>query len=212
MDKKHILCFGDSNTWGYASPEGERFADSVRWPRQLARLLGEDWLLAESGLNGRTTVFDDPLGEGMSGLAHLLPIMSAHAPLSLMVVMLGTNDCKQRFAATPQNIALGLARLIRKAQQAECWADESRVLVVAPMVMDQRLYHTEARDGMGEGAVEKSQQLPRLFRQVAEDLGCGFLDSNGLVTANPRDWMHLDAASQAPLARAVYDAVRGMMP
>ncbi len=212
MKKKHILCFGDSNTWGYRAEDCTRFSDDVRWPRRLARMLGEEWLLAEAGLNGRTTVFDDPLKEGLSGLAHLLPIMGAHAPLEVMVVMLGTNDCKQRFAATADNIALGLRRLLVKARAAEAWAGEPRILVVAPMVIDRSIYQTAAADGMGADAAEKSERLPQLFEAVAKELGCEYLDSNLYVSASPVDWMHLDEKSQQPLAQAVYDAVRAMVP
>ena len=64
--KKHIVCFGDSNTHGYcADPAdcggGIRFDESQRWPRLLQSLLGEDYLVVEEGLSGRTTCFDDPL-------------------------------------------------------------------------------------------------------------------------------------------------------
>ena len=63
-NKKHILCFGDSNTWGYCAQTNERYADNERWTQVLQKLLGSDWMLIEEGLCGRTTVFEDPLNEG----------------------------------------------------------------------------------------------------------------------------------------------------
>jgi lysophospholipase L1-like esterase len=31
-----ILCYGDSNTWGYEPATGNRFPEDVRWPGVLA--------------------------------------------------------------------------------------------------------------------------------------------------------------------------------
>ena len=114
MNRKHILCFGDSNTWGYDAATGGRFDDDTRWTMQLSKRLGEKYYVIEEGLSGRTACFEDPLNEGFSGLSVLVPILQSHAPLDLLVIMLGTNDCKQRFAATPVNIKEALTRLARR--------------------------------------------------------------------------------------------------
>lgn len=71
--KKRILCYGDSNTWGYDAFTDGRFPDEVRWTGQLASFLGQEYTVIEEGLCGRTTVFEDPLNEGMSGLSYLYP-------------------------------------------------------------------------------------------------------------------------------------------
>ena len=59
--KKHIVCLGDSNTHGYcADPAdcadgGIRFNENERWTRRLQTLLGDEYLVTEEGLSGRTT-------------------------------------------------------------------------------------------------------------------------------------------------------------
>ena len=96
--KKHIVCLGDSNTHGYcADPAdcadgGARFNEQERWPRVLEKLLGEEYLVLEEGLSGRTTVFEDWLHEGMSALSVVCPILMSHEPVDLLIIMLGTND------------------------------------------------------------------------------------------------------------------------
>ena len=176
MNKKHIVCYGDSNTWGYCAATGGRYEDDARWTRLLQEQLGEGYLVAEEGVCGRTTVFEDPLNEGLCGFAHLATALNTHSPLDLLVVMLGTNDCKQRYSATAQNIADGLARLVTRAKQLPVWADEPRVLIVAPIMIDPRV-HQVPRVGqeMGEGCVEKSRLLPALMEQTARDTGCEFI-------------------------------------
>ena len=102
--EKRILCFGDSNTWGYDAYSGGRFARDVRWTGVLQNTLAKDYHIIEEGLCGRTTVFDDPLNEGLNGFRYLLPCLQSHLPIDMLIIMLGTNDCKERFAATAKNI------------------------------------------------------------------------------------------------------------
>ena len=92
MNQKNILCFGDSNTHGYNSKTGGRFTVEERWTKLLQRKLGDDYYVIEEGLSGRTTSFDDPVFEGLSGLNAIYPCMMTHEPLDLVIIMLGTND------------------------------------------------------------------------------------------------------------------------
>ncbi len=212
MKKKHILCYGDSNTWGYNAATGGRYDDDVRWTQRLGVMLGEDYLIGEAGLNGRTTVFEDPLNEGLNGLTHLLPAMSAHCPLDLLVIMLGTNDTKERFAATGRNITDGLRRLVNKAKGLELWNGQPRILVVAPIIIDERLYDVDTvAPGMGAGCVEKSRELPGLFEALAAELGCEYMDANPHVTPAFGDFMHFDLASNERFAKALTAKVKEIL-
>lgn len=97
--KKHIVCFGDSNTHGYCAMNDGRFDENERWTCLLQKELGEDYLILEEGLSGRTTCFNDPLFEGLSGLDYIYPCLMSHEPVDLLIIMLGTNDTKERFGA-----------------------------------------------------------------------------------------------------------------
>ena len=114
--KKRVLCFGDSNTWGYNGEDGSRFEEDVRWTGILQQLLGDEYTVIEEGHNGRTTVWDDPIENRLAGLTYLWPCMESQSPFDLIIIMLGTNDTKTYFSRTPQNIADGAARLVRTAQ------------------------------------------------------------------------------------------------
>ena len=146
--KKHIVCLGDSNTHGYCADPADcadgalqRFNEEERWTCLLQKKLGEDYLVAEEGLSGRTTVFDDPLYEHLSALDYLYPCLKSHEPVSLLIVMLGTNDTKQRLGANAYAIGLGLRRLVRKAQTVDCWGPGGtpNILVIAPLPIDPRV-------------------------------------------------------------------------
>ena len=107
-----ILCFGDSNTWGYNPATRERFPRDVRWTGVLQAALGKDFHVIEEGLNGRTTVWEDPVEGDKVGKRHLAPCLESQAPLDLVVLMLGTNDTKQRYSAPPTDIARGIGVLL----------------------------------------------------------------------------------------------------
>ncbi|MEK4239293.1 GDSL-type esterase/lipase family protein [Paenibacillus sp. FSL H7-0714] len=114
--KRTIVCFGDSNTWGYDAETDQRFNDEIRWTGLLHAELGDAYRVIEEGLPGRTSVSDDPLFEGLAGISYLYPCLMSHAPLDLVVIMLGTNDTKEIFALTSYNIAQGIVRLAHKSR------------------------------------------------------------------------------------------------
>ena len=127
--KKHIVCFGDSNTHGYcADPKdcadgGDRFNEDERWTCLLQKKLGEGYLVLEEGLSGRTTVFPDPLHESMAGLDVIYSTLMSHEPVDLLVIMLGTNDIKERLGA---NAACISARGYICAPKESPWAKAAR--------------------------------------------------------------------------------------
>lgn len=110
-----VLCYGDSNTYGWIPVAGGRFPRDVRWPGVLAAQLGDGWHVIEEGLGGRTTIFDDPILPGRNGKTYLEPCLLSHEPVDVVVIALGTNDLKVRFAASAADIARGVAVLAEVA-------------------------------------------------------------------------------------------------
>lgn len=206
--KKHIVCFGDSNTHGYCAEPfdcadgGARFNEAERWTCLLGQQLGDEYLVLEEGLGGRTTVFQDPLTEGLCGLDVIFPVLMSHEPVDLLIVMLGTNDTKERFGCTPECISVGLERLIVKAQNTECWTGgKPNILVIAPPHILDGLDQSPCYGIMGAGCAEKSKELARFYREVAHRRGCAFLDAEGIAEFNRTDCMHLTRNGHANLAR-----------
>ncbi len=208
MNKKRIVCFGDSNTWGYNAETDGRFDDDVRWTGVLSSELGNEYSVVEEGLNGRTTVFEDPLNEGLSGIKHLFTILMSQSPIDLLIIMLGTNDTKERFSATPQNIADGVDRLIKKAVISKVWRNDPKILVIAPIIIGEKCYSSHVAGGMGAHCVEKSRELPRLMMQCAKLNNCEFMDCNEYVKENEIDYMHLDSESHTAFGKVVAEKVK----
>lgn len=207
MEKKRIVCYGDSNTYG-AEPGGGRYGDDVRWTMRLARLLGSDYDVISEGLCGRTTVHDDPLCDGLNGMKALYPVLMSHGPIDLVILMLGTNDCKSRFGVTGHNIAEGIRALIQRAKALPIWRTTPNFLVLIPIKIDPRIVeNADVYGHMGPGCVEKSIEAVPWIRSFAETEGCAVFDINDVVESNTVDWMHIAESSQLPLAERLRDEV-----
>ena len=200
--KKHILCLGDSNTHGYcADPKdcadgGIRFNEDERWTCRLQAALGSDYLVTEEGLSGRTTVFVDPIHESMDALSVLYPILKSHECINLLIIMLGTNDVKERFAANEYVIGAGMERLIQRAKTIDCWGTQKpNLLVVAPPRIGDGFHDAV----MGNGCVERSRGVAEQFRIVAERNQVHFLNAAD-CEFNQVDFMHLTRRGHAQLA------------
>lgn len=204
--KKHIVCLGDSNTHGYcADPgdcadHGDRFNEEERWPCLLQKHLGEEYLVLEEGLSGRTTVFNDPLHESMAALDVVYSILMSHERVDLLIVMLGTNDVKERLGANAACIAIGLERLLLKAMSVPAWKNNTpNILVVCPPHIGEGLWD----EPMGKGCPEKSKVLARYYKPKCDALGVHFLDAEGIAEFNKVDFMHLTRKGHRDLAEAL---------
>ena len=212
--KKHIVCLGDSNTHGYcADPAdcadgGARFNENERWTCLLQKALGEEYLVLEEGLSGRTTVFSDPLHEAMPALDVAYPILMSHEPVDLLVIMLGTNDTKERFCVNPACIARGLERLVDKCRCIPCWGDHKpNILLIAPPHIGDKMEQSEVMPAMGLGCAAKSRELAKHYAVVAQSQGCTFLDAEGVAEFNEVDYMHLTKKGHAQLAAKLSEIV-----
>ena len=207
---KTILCYGDSNTWGHHAPLGGRFDAATRWGSRLRPLLGEEYRVIEEGQRGRTTVWDDPIENRLAGLTYLWPCLDSRAPIDLVVIMLGTNDCKPYFGLHPQNIADGAGRLVDMIQKCAFGPDDTapKVLLVSPIRITPSSFYPHL---FGQAEAAKSHGFPAAYKAGAERLGWAFLDASTLAQPDPADGVHLDAAGHAALAQAVAEKVKEIL-
>jgi len=206
---KTILCFGDSNTWGYDPATAERFPRQERWTGVLRQELGEDYHVVEEGLNGRTTVWDDPIEGHKNGRDYLIPCLESQRPLELVILMLGTNDLKKRFSLSAFDIAQGAAVLVSVIQRSTAGpaGDAPRVLLMAPPPVGKLDRYRE----MLEGAEVKSKLFAEHYRQVAEELRCEFLDTAEIITSSDLDGIHFEAGEHHKLGLAVAALVKRLL-
>jgi lysophospholipase L1-like esterase len=209
---KTILCFGDSNTWGYRPDGTGRFEWEVRWPGILQKELSGFARVIEEGLNARTTVIDDHV-EGVSvcrnGSRHLPILLETHRPLDLVAIFLGVNDLKRRFDAAPFDIAQGAGELVGLVKRSLAGPDSKgpQVLLICPPPV--RVLSALA--GLFEGAVTKSAELASHFSWQAGRSSCHFLDAGTIASLSPLDGIHLDEEAHTALGAKVAEIARNIL-
>jgi lysophospholipase L1-like esterase len=206
---KTVLCYGDSNTWGYDPVSQDRFARDERWPGVLRQELGEEYLVIEEGQGGRTTVWDDPIEGYKNGKEYLIPCLETHQPLDLVVIMLGTNDLKKRFSVSAFDIANSVGVLVDVVYKSAAGPNGgvAKVLVLAPPPVARLTGFAE----MFEGAEAKSRKFSEHYRRIAQEKGCELLDTAQVIVSSDLDGIHFEKSEHQKLGRAVAARVREIL-
>ena len=205
---KNILCFGDSNTHGARPDAPGRYEWHERWTGRLQQALGSEYRIIEEGLNGRTTVFEDDIECDKSGKKHLPSCLQTHAPLDLVVLMLGTNDLKRRFALTPSDIGRAnetLSQIILRADNER--DDPPKILLCAPTSLMDRTFIGEIL----ENRRADSLRLGEVYEALAARYGIGFLNVAEVTGPSEIDGIHLDLEGHRKLAAAMAEKIREML-
>lgn len=204
MQTIRILCYGDSNTWGYISGSNhERYGNKERWTKILAETLGNDFEIIEEGLNSRTLTSNDTrVGkEGKNGYEYLIPCLDTHDPIDLVILMIGTNELKATYNKTAKEIGNILEEyfvktiLNRKSQFKNSYP---KLLLVTPPLVDEELNYKQRGTNIYLGATKKSKDLNDIYKNIAEKYNCYFLSNDGLITGI--DGVHLTKESHKKLA------------
>ena len=217
---KSIMCFGDSNTWGFmpkleqpAMDAPNRYPFDVRWTGLLQSKLGANYRIIEEGLIGRTTMFDCPMEDHRNGLKDIDMLLVTHTPLDLVIIMLGTNDTKLTLGMTPHVIARGVERLIERIRTGSHGPGGAAplILVVAPIRMGARVSERWLKGEFDASSLEKDACLAPAFADVARRTGVHFLDAGAHITADDADCIHMNVEGHAALAGLMYDAVKEIL-
>jgi lysophospholipase L1-like esterase len=210
---KTLLCYGDSNTWGFNPRTQGRYDHKTRWPMVLARLLNKGappddpfWWVVEEGQNGRTGCREDFVEGDRNGLRQLIPILESHKPLDVVAVMLGTTDLKPRFSPMPYDIARGVQRLVNAVKNSQTGPDNTGpevIMICPPPTAESPVFKHIFGDSTG-----LSKKLAPLYRRLAGESGALFLDAGKHITSSAADGIHLDPEDHLKLAEAVAEIVR----
>ena len=207
---KYILCFGDSNTWGYSPVDGTRYSLDIRWTGVLQKSLGADYRVIEEGLNGRTTFINEegedarPFRSGSDVLPFLL---ESHRPLDLVTIMLGTNDLKVEFDLSVEEIAQGAKDLCEMVINSEFLAENPpQILLISPTLIGSTIMPDEEQ--FFEQAREKSLQFAKHYEKVAADLGVHFLDAAKIVEPSEGEGVHWDADQHIKFGKELANLIR----
>ncbi|WP_051464994.1 SGNH/GDSL hydrolase family protein [Butyrivibrio sp. FCS014] len=207
---KNVLCYGDSNTYGYMPGYGTRYPREIRYPGRLQMILGDEYNVIEEGCSGRTTLYDDPIDGWKNGMDYLLPCLYSHRPIDIMILMLGSNDLKLTFHLTAEQIAESAGKLVDvvKSFTAEKQEFVPKIILVSPPEIGKDIRTSAFYGAFDEGSIGESKRFPEFFRAVAERKDCIFFDAAKYIYPSEVDSLHLTPEGHITLAEELAKVVR----
>lgn len=200
---KKILCFGDSNVFGFNPLNGSRFAKNIRWTGILQNLCGENYRIIEAGCNNRTCFKDNPAGFEQTGYKVLSTLLDDD--VDYVVVAIGINDLQFQYNTTKEEIQIGINNMLLCIKQI---APNSKILLLAPTVISGNILNSFFRAMFDESSIEKSKWLAEIYQNCASVHNCSFLNLNEIAKVSDIDGLHYAAKEHALIAEAVYEVIK----
>ena len=199
--KQTVLCFGDSNTWGYNPIDGSRYPSDIRWTGVLQGLLGPSFQVIEEGLNGRTTTINEIERPMRSSKDILSVLLESHRPLSFVILMIGTNDLKTHFQRTAQNIAADLSDLCVLIEDHPLLVDQRpKLILAAPTGPDETCHQLPE---WFQNTHAKWRSLLELLPEVAQNHGAEYLATETIMDMKFQDGLHWSEQQHEDFASGV---------
>lgn len=193
---KTVLCFGDSNTYGYSPFDGSRFSETERW----TGILKTRFNVIEAGLNNRVGFVLSPFGEKYSGLKYFPKVLSACNNIDFLILSVGTNDLQYAYNVDMQTIENGLETLITFAKEKT-----SNIIIVPPVILNEYIFNGMFSLMFDKSSIEKSVQVQEVFKKVVSKHNCKLLDFNEFVRPSNIDGLHYDKTAHKKIAEVVFD-------
>lgn len=198
---KKVLCFGDSNTYGFIPQSGLRYDKNTRWTGVLQSLCGSDFSIIEGGCNNRTAFIDNPAGIEQTGYKILPKYLKAEY-FDIIILAIGVNDLQLFFKPTLKEFEQGIEKLVQITKEL---SPKSKIILTCPAKLN--------LDGINNGifnfqfdeiSVEKSYHLPQIYKKLAEKHACKLVDLNEIAKVSPLDGLHFSAESHKTIAENLY--------
>lgn len=207
----NILCYGDSNTYGYVpATMGDRYDTNTRWTALLKKALGENYNIIEEACNGRTTIYDYPTESWKNGLPYLKPCLHSHKPIDLIIVMLGTNDLKKFFGVNKDNISVGIEKIIEEIK--DYYSTKKlplpRIILAAPPILGDNMANSPLGEEYELSSIEVSKYFSKEYEKVAKDNDCIFFDAGLYTEPSFEDSIHITIDSHKRLAEEFYKLIK----
>jgi len=206
---KRILCYGDSNTWGWVPSSMGTQRYSTSWPVLLRQKLGKDYIVIQESLGGRTTAFDDPRPEFSmrNGLASLPAILESHLPLDLVIFMLGTTDTKEMMNLSTKQITNGMKQLVQTTKNFKTLKNTSspNILIIVPPIVKET---ADFASKLFIGGTKKATELIQTYKQLADEQNVEYLDPTNQIKVDQEEGVHIDESNHKILADLVLNKLK----
>ena len=192
---KKIICYGDSNTFGYNPKDASRYDENTRWTSILQKNLAPGYEVINEGMCDRTGFVYNPKGDLFSSTKYFFELMSKSGTIDVLILWIGTNDLQFQYNISMDIIERGLENLIRIAQ---CKA--KKIIIIPPTILSERVLDGFFRYQFNETSIIKSKLVGEIYQTLADKYHCEFFDVNKIVNPSDTDGLHYDEKSHRIIA------------
>ena len=195
-----ILCYGDSNTYGYIPGTAQRYDDNTRWTAVLARLLGDNYSIIEAGCNNRTCFSDNETGELQTGYKYINRYLNQKP--DIIILSLGINDLQCVYNPSLIEFETGLKQFI---EQVKMMYDLAKILVISPPCLDENVLRGDFSVQFNKDSVKKSKLLPGIYEKISSQAGCIYLNPD--ISPSSVDGLHFSKDAHLLIAKKIKEVI-----
>ena len=192
---KKIVCYGDSNTFGYSPKNGIRYDEKIRWTSILQKILGTEYRVINEGMCDRTAFVDNPNGLLFSTQKYFPEFISKSENIDVLILWIGTNDLMFQYNLPLNAAEKGLKNLINLAQ-----TKVKKIIIIPPLILNENIFNGYFKNKFDETSIAKSKEIGIIYKNLAEKHNCGYFDINKFVKPSEIDGLHYEENSHKVIA------------
>ena len=200
---RNILCYGDSNTFGFNAKDASRYDENTRWTALLQKNLGTEYKVINEGMPNRTGFVDNPAGALFSSQKHFPETLLKIDSVYVLILAIGTNDLMFKYNITFDTVEKGLNNLIKTAKEKT-----ENIIIIPPTIMNENVLKGSFSSMFDESSIIKSKEAGKIFKQIAAKNNCRYFDINEFAMPSDLDGLHYDEKSHKLIADKLTDVIR----
>ena len=193
---KKIICYGDSNTFGYNPCDASRYDEQTRWTALLQNILGDEYQIIEEGMCDRTGIANNDNGFLFSAQKHFPKCMSESKEIDILVLWIGTNDLQFKYNLSLEQIEKGLEKLIVIAQNYA-----KKIILIPSVELSDNILDGYFRCQFDNISVLKSKEMSKIYTKLSQIYNLEYFDVNKFVKPSATDGLHYDAEGHRIIAQ-----------
>ena len=200
---KNILCYGDSNTYGYNTKNMSRYDENTRWTAILQKDLGEEYKIINEGMPNRTGFIENPDGILFSSQKHFPETLSKIDNIYILILAIGTNDLMFKYNITFDTVEMGLNNLIKLAKEKT-----SNIIIIPPTIMNKNVLKGYFSSMFDKTSITKAKEAGKIYKQIADKNNCRYFDINEFTEPSAFDGLHYDEESHKLIADKLAEFIK----
>ena len=202
---KKIICYGDSNTFGYNPKDGSRFDENIRWTSLLQKYLGVEYEVINEGMCDRTGFVNNPKGELFSAPKHFPAFIEKSGHIDLLILWIGTNDLQFQYNISLSAIEQGLENLIKLAK-----TKAKKIIIISPVILNENILKGVFNSQFDKTSIVKSREVGKIYKNFSDLYNCKLFDINTIVKPSDIDGLHYNSNSHRIIANNLLKYISDM--